>query len=277
MTGQSQVSHTLESEHRIQSYIDSLLFESPQSLEPVVEVFDATVPSAAGLAAEEAVEQIEVDKAAIKTRPAHSGNDSHGDSDQGASSAKGSAFVRQLESLQRGGKAPRQEAERIDRRPQWGRDNFSCLTFNVSGLKLALPTQFIDGMQPLDLLDSPANDEFEFASPMFIGTMLLARGEQGVRSVTVVDTARVTMPERYSAAMQESYRYVLTLKDSDWCIAVDSVGGELSLASQQVRWRSEHTRREWLAGTVVDKMCALIDIDALNRHLLAERVLGGTD
>ena len=54
-------------------------------------------------------------------------------------------------------------------------------------------------------------------------------------------------------------------------------GGELALGPQNVRWRSEHTRREWLAGTVVDKMCALVDIDVINRQILAEQVLNCDD
>jgi purine-binding chemotaxis protein CheW len=70
---------------------------------------------------------------------------------------------------------------------------------------------------------------------------------------------------------------VLTLKNCDWSIAVDSIGGEIGLTPQNVRWRSEHTRREWLAGTVVDKMCALIDIDLLNRQMMADSILLESD
>ena len=54
-------------------------------------------------------------------------------------------------------------------------------------------------------------------------------------------------------------------------------GGGIRLAAKQIRGRSAHTRREWLAGTVVDKMCALIDIDVLDRQMLANTVLQETD
>jgi len=81
------------------------------------------------------------------------------------------------------------------------------------------------------------------------------------------------MPERYQPDMIENYRYVLVIPGCNWGLAVDSVGGVLDLQPEQVRWRSVHTRREWLAGTVVDKMCALIDVEALNRHFLADEIL----
>ena len=228
-----------ESETRVQSYIDALLFEAPTE-SAAVQSFDPGHRVAVPVTGRGAAD----DRAAV------------------------SPFVRQIESAQKhGGTAGVVDA---DTRPVWGRQPFTVLTFNVSGLRLALPTEFVQSMQLLDLLAVPANDEL--ASPLFIGSVPAVGGDDN-STLLVVDTARLVMPERYSVGMQESYRHVLTLIDTPWCLAVDSVGGELSLASQQVRWRSQHTRREWLAGTVVDKMCALLDVDALSRHLLAEQIL----
>jgi len=67
------------------------------------------------------------------------------------------------------------------------------------------------------------------------------------------------------------------ISDCDWGFAVDAVGGEIELEASKVRWRSAHTRREWLAGTVIDKMCAIVDVDVVNRHLLANQILASND
>ena len=85
------------------------------------------------------------------------------------------------------------------------------------------------------------------------------------------------MPELYDISMTQSYRHVLTFHHYDWALAIDVSGGEIQLSSKQIRWRSKHTRREWLAGTVLNKMCALIDIDVLDRQMLANTVLLGAD
>ena len=193
-------------------------------------------------------------------------------------------FLKQLEAAQRRGRSKvgaEADTVKADNRPAWGRQSFRCLAFNVSGLKLAVPVHFIEGMQPLDLVASAAEVVIQADSvvqgALVLGQMKINHDDGEVQSFAVLDTARLVMPERYDNAMRESYRYVLTLKNCDWSIAVDSIGGEIGLSPQNVRWRSEHTRREWLAGTVVDKMCALIDIDLLNRQMMADAILMSDD
>jgi len=48
----------------------------------------------------------------------------------------------------------------------------------------------------------------------------------------------------------------------------------LRLTPDQVRWRTERTRRRWLAGTVIEHMCALIDPPAFAEML---RTSGAAD
>ena len=77
------------------------------------------------------------------------------DSQAAAEATKNNPFLKQLEAAQRRGRAKSAAGvggEKVDNRPVWGRENFRCLAFNVAGLKLAVPVQFIDGMQPLDLV-----------------------------------------------------------------------------------------------------------------------------
>ena len=91
--------------------------------------------------------------------------------------------------------------------------------------------------------------------------------------VVLVDTARLVMPERYSLEMRANYRHVIQLKGTGWALPVDAVGGEIEYVSTKVRWRSAHTRRAWLAGTIIEDMCAILDIDAIHRIVLADSVL----
>ena len=257
------------------------------------EVTSALTPDFSSSAHGRIQQAIPVVGAAANARPAK------GELEEGKQLTANNPFLKQLEAAQRRGRSAvlPGNATRVDNRPLWGRQDFSCLSFKVSGLKLAIPVHFIEGMQPLDLrgaqsvaaLVAPVKSDCAatFADnglaagdenpAIILGQMTVNRPDQPSLQVDVVDTARLVMPERYDVGMLESYRYVLIIKNCDWCIAVDSIGGELALGPQNVRWRSEHTRREWLAGTVVDKMCALVDIDVINRQILAEQVLNCDD
>jgi purine-binding chemotaxis protein CheW len=82
-------------------------------------------------------------------------------------------------------------------------------------------------------------------------------------NVRAIDTALVVMPERYEQPMRENYRYVISLYGADWGLAVDEVMNSVRLDPDQVRWRGQRSKRPWLAGTVVDQMCALLDIGQL--------------
>lgn len=310
-----------ESDIAVLTYIESLLLESvageavPADLlassSPATEpAFAATNPGASVV---ESVNRRATQLQAPEDLPdaANSAADTKlGESQSTAVSAASNPFLRQLEAAQRKGLGRFVDgvvdssvdsivdsaafnddgsetiniasATRVDNRPVWGRANFSCLSFKVAGLTLAIPVQFIEGMQPLDLATSVCDsvesaDSANPAGQMMLGKMKLDRFDQEPELCDVIDTARLVMPERYDAAMTQSYRYILSIKNCDWCVAVEAIGGELALSSQNVRWRSEHTRREWLAGTVVDKMCALIDVDVLNRQIMADRVLLGAD
>jgi len=236
------------SDQTVQSYIDSLMLDSGMS------------------------------NAASKIRPQASAPDTQS---LEPASKQSSRFIKQLELAQRNTSKSKvgQPSESVQQIPHWAMSSFKCLSFKVAGLKLAVPARFIRSMELLELepINLASNDEDAPANSLVLGVALIPNAEQALVSTQIVDTAKVVMPERYDASMTEAYRHVLTFHHCAWALAIDSSGGELQLASKQVRWRSAHTRREWLAGTVVDKMCALIDIDVLDRQMLANAVLQGHD
>lgn len=140
-------------------------------------------------------------------------------------------------------------------RPAWAQQPFECLLFKVGGLQLAAPLVELGSIYPLAADDLTS---IFGQTQWFMG--LLPVKEYNVRAM---DTALVVMPERYNAAMRDNYRYVVTLFGSDWGLAVDAVVGTVLLDPAHIRWRGERGKRPWLAGTLIDQMCALFDIAQL--------------
>jgi purine-binding chemotaxis protein CheW len=144
-----------------------------------------------------------------------------------------------------------------DGRPQWAQRPFECLLFVAGGLTLAVPLVELGSIYPLEKDDLT---EIFGQIEWFLGLIRTPYG-----NVRVIDTAQVVMPERYAATMADGYRFVVTLNNSDWGLGVDSLAGTTVLDPEAVRWRSQRSKRPWLAGTVIEKMCALLDPAQLNR------------
>ena len=143
-------------------------------------------------------------------------------------------------------------------RPRWAQTRFECLMFKVGGLTMAVPLIDLGSIQPLTDALTPLFGQADW----FMG-LLPVNGA----NVRVVDSARIVMPERYRPGIADGYGYVITLFGSHWGLAADSVAESISLLPEQVRWRTERAKRSWLAGTVVDHMCALLDVSALKEVL----------
>ncbi|HEY3699313.1 MAG TPA: chemotaxis protein CheW [Spongiibacteraceae bacterium] len=140
-------------------------------------------------------------------------------------------------------------------RPGWAQQPFECLIFRAGGLLLAAPLVELGSIYTLD--DGGLTSIFGQTS-WFIG--LLPVKDYTVRAI---DTALAVMPERYSATMRDNYRYIVTLHGSDWGLAVDEVVNTIVLNPNHIRWRGQRGKRPWLAGTLIDQMCALFDIAQL--------------
>ena len=86
--------------------------------------------------------------------------------------------------------------------------SFSCLSFKVAGLKLAVPAKFIRSMEILELepINLASNDEDDSVNGIVLGTALIPDTDQNLVAMPVLNTAKVVMPERYDVSMTESYR-----------------------------------------------------------------------
>ncbi|GAC1038870.1 chemotaxis protein CheW [Pseudomonas sp. No.117] len=153
-------------------------------------------------------------------------------------------------------------AVRLEGRPEWGEEPFECLLFDVAGLTLAAPLVCLGSIYPL------ADEELTplFGQPdWFLGLLPCQAG-----NLRVLDAARWVMPERYRDDYREGLKFVISLQGLDWGLAVHGVSHSVRLDPAEVKWRNQRTTRPWLAGTVIDQMCALLDVAAL-----AEQVVGG--
>ncbi|WP_339668391.1 chemotaxis protein CheW [Dasania marina] len=139
-------------------------------------------------------------------------------------------------------------------RPSWAQQRFECLLFSVGGLTLAVPLAELGSIIPITDELTPLFGQIDW----FMGLLTVKQG-----NIRTVNTAKVVMPERYQEGMADNFNYVISINGVDWGLAVDDVASAITLSPEDVRWRSERSKRPWLAGTVVDHMCALLDVSQL--------------
>ena len=137
----------------------------------------------------------------------------------------------------------------------WSDAPFECLLFDVAGLTLAVPLAALGSIYSFE----PEELTPLFAQPdWFIGILPAASG-----NLKVLETARWVMPERYTTDMRNDLSYVISINGFDWGLAVHQVRNSIRLEPHQVKWRTQRGQRAWLAGTVIDHMCALLDVEVL--------------
>lgn len=138
--------------------------------------------------------------------------------------------------------------------------------FNVQGLSLALPMDKING-----LLDWPP----EFSAISSRANQVLGHVDCWGLPTLVVDTAILVMPETnlYKGRTHNTqpYQRIVLIDEGRWGLACNG-GKILTLRPDEVRWRTPQTLRPWLAGTVMEHMCALIDAEQLVKMLEASLV-----
>ena len=148
-------------------------------------------------------------------------------------------------------------------RPEWSEQPFECLIFTVAGLQLAVPLILLGAIHRIEEEIRPIP-----GSPRWYMGIRPDR-DQNLR---VVDTAEWIMAGRVPPDARDNYRFVIRLDNSDWGLACDDVAQSFTLRPDEVRWRTARSKRPWLAGTVIDHMCALIDVRTMADLLVrAER------
>lgn len=147
--------------------------------------------------------------------------------------------------------------------PEWAATPFQALLFKVSGLTLAVPLAELSGVQEWeDGAVTPMLGKIEW----YLGLM-----EYRGRQVPVVDTAQLVLPPDRLASLvtedKERLGHVVFIQDGTWGLACDAVADVISLDHDEVKWRTSRAKRRWLAGTVLEHMCAIIDPPAFAEML----------
>ena len=71
------------------------------------------------------------------------------------------------------------------------------------------------------------------------------------------------MPDRYRDDFRQGLQYVISVQGYEWGLAVHQVSRSLRHLISLGSRRSHRGQRPWLAGTVIEHMCALLDVAEL--------------
>ncbi|SFD08375.1 purine-binding chemotaxis protein CheW [Thiohalospira halophila DSM 15071] len=145
--------------------------------------------------------------------------------------------------------------------PEWGEQPFQALLFNLSGLTMAIPLAELSGVLewPESITALPNH------SPWYLGLV-----HHLGQNVPVIELAQLVVPERIRERYQPDecqQRRIILIDDGRYGLACDGVDEVITLEPDNVRWRTSRTKRKWLAGTVIERKCALLDACGL-AHLL---------
>jgi purine-binding chemotaxis protein CheW len=82
--------------------------------------------------------------------------------------------------------------------------------------------------------------------------------------IAVIDTARMVLPENKLALLagenpRQRVKHIVLIDDYKWGLACDAISEVITLQPDDIRWRTSKTSRPWLAGTVIEHMCALMN------------------
>ena len=147
--------------------------------------------------------------------------------------------------------------------PEWAADTtFQCLMFKVWGLTLSVPLVKLYGV-----LTWPENLTPVFGhAGWFMG---LARNQD--QNIQVMDTAQLVLPphklETLRADQERQFRNVILIDEGRCGLACDEVAQVITLREDDVQWRGAEGKRPWLAGTVREHMCALLEVDEFIRMI----------
>ena len=141
---------------------------------------------------------------------------------------------------------------------------FQALMFKVAGLSLAVRLVELNGVLEWD---ESALTEMPGHSPFFLGVMQYLG-----KSIPIVDTARLVFPADKLISLNadkpyERVKRIVLIDDGKWGLASDEIAEVVDLSADSVKWRENRSKRKWMAGTVIEHMCALVDAAGFSEML----------
>ena len=141
---------------------------------------------------------------------------------------------------------------------------FQALLFKVAGLSLAVRLVELNGVLEWDetkMTEMPGHSDFYLGLMQYLGN-----------SIPIIDTAKLVFPADKLVSLSadkpyERVKRIVLIDDSRWGLACDEIDEVIELASEAVKWRKDRKKRKWMAGTVIEHMCALIDTAGFSEML----------
>ncbi len=137
---------------------------------------------------------------------------------------------------------------------------FRIQTFQVAGLKLAVPCQRLTDVVPGDYFQLPEIDN---------SSLILATTYYQASRCRLVNTARLIIPaERLSQIRPAtSVDHFILFDEGRWALACDAISPVVEIQHNEVNWRTSAGRRPWLSGTLGADTCALLDVDQIVQQI----------
>ncbi|MBT7409054.1 MAG: chemotaxis protein CheW [Methylococcales bacterium] len=139
--------------------------------------------------------------------------------------------------------------------PEWGKKEFQCLLFKLNGLILAIPL--------LDILSIEKWNGECTAVPGQVDWMLGVYPFRNKKTL-LVDTASLIMPEMLNKFESDNrmlqYKHIILIDDGRWGLVCNTVSEVITLKTDDVRWRKQDAKRQWLVGTIINHMYWLLDM-----------------
>ena len=157
----------------------------------------------------------------------------------------------------------KEEVESESLVPEWANEPFQILLFEVAGLKLAVPLIELCGV--IEWKDSVT--EMPGHADFYLGIL-----QHLDYKIAIIDTAKMVLPVNKQSALigenpRDRVKHIVMIDDFQWGLACDTIGEVITLKPEEVRWRTSNTTRSWLAGTVIEHMCALLNSEGFSTML----------
>ena len=147
--------------------------------------------------------------------------------------------------------------------PEWANGPFQVLLFEVAGIKLAVPLIELSSVIEWNdrVTEMPGHADF------YMGIL-----QHLEYKIAVIDTARMILPANKLGELidddpRERVNHIVLIDDYKWGLACDKIGEVITLNPDEVRWRTSKSSRGWLAGTVIEHMCALLNSEGFSDML----------
>jgi len=132
---------------------------------------------------------------------------------------------------------------------------FPVLYFKVADVTMAVPLIKLKGIYPIGDVTKL------IGKPNWFHGVQVERGE----NISVINTAKYIFGEKDQSELEQSlnYKYIIVLGDSNWGLLCEELIDSCVLNHQDIKWRTGVIKSPWLAGTVKQRMCGLLAVDAL--------------